>query len=70
MWIDPDAGWLETSIVAGPDLGRGEQRVGPLIVEEETTTILVGVGDRLLVDEADNFLIEIEPSGRAGGARE
>jgi N-methylhydantoinase A len=64
VWIDSEAGWLETPIVAGSDLTRGEQRVGPLIVEEDTTTILVGVGDCLRVDEADNFDIQIEGSGR------
>jgi hypothetical protein len=33
--------------------------MGPAIVNEQTTTILVGAGDRLEVDAAANFNIAI-----------
>ena len=52
-------GWLDTAIYRGPDLRAGHQLPGPLVVEEATTTILVGPADRLEVDAAGNFLIDI-----------
>ncbi len=52
-------GWADTPVYAGADLEPGHQLDGPLLVEEQTTTVFVGVGDRLEVDAADNFLIHL-----------
>ena len=52
-------GWLETAVYAGSDLGPGHRLNGPLIVEESTTTVLVGPADALNVDATGNFLIDV-----------
>lgn len=54
-----DAGWQEVPIYLGSDLQPGHRVEGPMIVEEETTTVLVGVEDELSVDRAGNFLITV-----------
>lgn len=42
----------------GSDLQVGHSIIGPALIEEATTTILIGPKDRLTVDDANNFLIE------------
>ncbi|MBT4488766.1 MAG: hydantoinase/oxoprolinase family protein [Rhodospirillaceae bacterium] len=59
VYTDSQNGWQETPVFAGADLGPGFAMGGPLLVEELTTTVFVGPRDRLRVDAADNFLIEI-----------
>jgi len=58
VWHDRH-GWIETDVYSGERLGPGDQIVGPAIVEERTTTVLLGPGDRLTVDGAGNFAIEV-----------
>ena len=59
VYVDPSCGWRETDVFTGNELQPGHRLAGPLIVEEDTSTILVGVGDTLSVDEAGNFLIDV-----------
>ena len=59
VWIDPRRGWQEIPIYRGRDLAPGHAFAGPAIVDEQTTTILIGAGDTLTVDGAGNFVIEI-----------
>jgi len=61
-------GWRETPIYAGADLSHGHELTGPLLIEEKTTTVFVGAGDRLDVDAAGNFVIELAAGGAAHGA--
>ena len=60
VYTDSEAGWRETPVYAGADLRPGFSQDGPLLVEELTTTVFVGPKDRLKVDAADNFMIEID----------
>jgi hypothetical protein len=41
--------------------------MGPAIIEERNTTILVGPGDRLEMDASDNFLIHVATSAELVG---
>ncbi|MBL6955101.1 MAG: hydantoinase/oxoprolinase family protein [Alphaproteobacteria bacterium] len=63
VYADSESGWRETPVYAGSDLRPGFAQDGPLLVEELTTTVFVGPKDRLTVDEADNFMIEIDGAG-------
>ncbi|MAW88254.1 MAG: 5-oxoprolinase [Phyllobacteriaceae bacterium] len=55
-----EAGGRENvAVLSGPDLEPGHFVVGPAIVEEATTTILIGEGDRLEVDPFGNYDIAI-----------
>lgn len=64
VWIDERSGWAETAIYRGRDLGPGDRVVGPAVIDEATTTILVGVGDVLTVDESGNFSILLDEAAR------
>ena len=57
VWFDGE--WLETAIYARDKLPSGGQFVGPAIVEQMDTTIVVEPGNTVLVDEDGNLSIEI-----------
>ena len=59
VWIDARAGWRETPIYAGCALQPGHALDGPAIVDEQTTTLLIGCGDRLDVDPTGNYRIAL-----------
>lgn len=61
VWIDGEAGWREAAVYEGPELRPGDELTGPAIVNEQTTTIVVGCDDRLKVDAMNNYMIEIAP---------
>jgi N-methylhydantoinase A len=61
-------GWLETAIWDGPSLGAGARLVGPAVIEERTTTVLLGPGDRLVVDTTGNFMVEVTGQEEANQA--
>jgi N-methylhydantoinase A len=44
-------------------LGAGAVISGPAIIEEATTTTLIGVGDEVTVDAHGNLVISVSPSG-------
>ena len=48
-----------TDIHKGDDLLPGGNVVGPAIIEESTTTIVVYPGDRVEVDESGNYAIHV-----------
>ena len=64
VWLDAAAGWQQTPVYAGADLRPGQRMSGPLLIEEETTTVLVGAGDQLMVDDADNLVIDIAAAAK------
>lgn len=59
IWIDREVGWRETPVLDGLTLGPGQVIVGPALINEPTTTVLVGMGDRLSVDASGNYSIEV-----------
>lgn len=64
VWIDERHGWQDTAIYRGADLGPGQRLVGPAVIDEDTTTLLVGVGDHLAVDDAGNYVLTIAGASR------
>ena len=63
VWVDETTGRVEVPVYEGDNLRPGSRIVGPAIINEQTTTTLIGIGDRLLVDAADNFVIDLTPTG-------
>jgi N-methylhydantoinase A len=59
VWVDRRAGWQEVPIYEGASLDPGHTILGPAIINEATTTVLVGAGDTLSVDAAANFSIAL-----------
>ncbi len=57
-----DAGWLDTAVYAGADLRTGAVVAGPLLVEEQTTTVVVGPDATLTVDPTGDFAIALAPT--------
>jgi len=60
IWVDPDHDWREVPVFSGSQLAPQTLIDGPAIVEEATTTVLVGSRDRLLVTMAGNYIIELQ----------
>ncbi|MEL7209552.1 MAG: hydantoinase B/oxoprolinase family protein, partial [Actinomycetota bacterium] len=54
-------GWLDTDVFDGRHLGPGWTAPGPLLVEEATTTVVVGPTDAVAVDEGGNFELSCPP---------
>ena len=59
VWIDARHGRIATPVYDGRALRPGQRIAGPAIVDEATTTLLVGMGEVLRVTGADNYLIEL-----------
>ena len=57
-----ERGWRETPVYDGADIRPGHRLRGPALIEERTTTVLVGPGDELWVDDDGNFFIDIDLS--------
>lgn len=53
-------GWLDTPVYDGSEIRPGHRLPGPALVEELTTTVLIGAGDTLWVDDDGNFFIDID----------
>jgi len=58
VWHD-GPGWIETAVWDGASLVPGARVVGPAVIEERTTTVLLGPGDQLTVDPSGNFIIAV-----------
>lgn len=59
VWVEGAGEFLELPIYPGTALQPGHVLVGPLVIEDATTTILLDAGDRLRVDVSDTLVIEI-----------
>jgi N-methylhydantoinase A len=59
IFLDRQAEWAQVPIYRGADLGPGHELRGPLIVEEQTTTLYAGPGDIVSVDPAGNYVIDL-----------
>jgi N-methylhydantoinase A len=59
IWVDPEHHWRKVPVFGGSSLAARVLIDGPAIVEETTTTILVGARDRLRVTTAGNYIIEL-----------
>ena len=58
-----DGGRQEIDVYTGAELRPGHRIAGPAIIEELTTTVLIGPADRLEVDAANNFMIHLDEQG-------
>ncbi|WP_194473317.1 hydantoinase/oxoprolinase family protein [Bradyrhizobium sp. CCBAU 51753] len=59
VWIDSTHEWQEVPVYDGEDLRPDCKLQGPLLIEERTTTALVGPKDVVEVNAADDFLVHI-----------
>ncbi len=59
IWIDAKNGWVDTPVYDGAQLGAGAQFEGPALINEKTTTILIGAGDRFSVERTGDYMIRL-----------
>ena len=60
VWLDETSGWREVPVYDHADLRPGHRLAGPLVVDEATTTILVGTNDRLDILSSGDYLIHVD----------
>lgn len=65
VWIDRRTGFAEVPVYDGTLLTPRQTLVGPAVIEEATTTIFVGAGDRVTMTDAGNYLVAIAHDGKA-----
>jgi N-methylhydantoinase A len=54
-----NAGWFDTRIFNRASLGRGARLVGPAIVEQPDTTVVIDPGATAVVDGLGNLVISV-----------
>ncbi|NKB58287.1 MAG: hydantoinase/oxoprolinase family protein [Alphaproteobacteria bacterium] len=54
-----DNGLTDVDVYKGADLKPGHRLTGPALIDEDTTTVLIGPSDALDVDTANNFMIHL-----------
>ena len=59
VWINKDLGFVETPVYDGTVLTPRQQLLGPAIIEEATTTLILGAGDKLTMTDAGNYHVDI-----------
>ena len=65
VWIDKETGFVQTPIYDGTILMPRQKLTGPAIIEEATTTIFVGPGDKLKMTDAGNYHVDIAHGGKS-----
>lgn len=68
VYVDRLRGLEKLPIFDGKDLRPGHRIAGPALVEQQTTTVLIGHRDRLEVDAYGNYMIGLDRAGVAGNA--
>lgn len=59
VFCDLEHGMLETTVFRGDQLSPGGKLPGPVLIEEQTTTVFAGPDDEVSVDEFGNYLIDL-----------
>ncbi|XSC48376.1 hypothetical protein ACF1BQ_030870 [Bradyrhizobium sp. RDT10] len=65
VWIDKETGFADTPVYDGTILTPRQRLLGPAVIEEATTTIFIGPGDRLTMTDAGNYHVSIAYAGAA-----
>jgi N-methylhydantoinase A len=68
VYIDRTRGRENLAIYDGDRLQSGHRIAGPALVEEQTTTVMIGPDDVLDVDPYRNYTIRLDRTGVAGNA--
>ena len=59
VFISQDKGWIDTPVIQRDSLKCGDTVSGPAVIEELTSTVYLGLDDKLIVDDAENLIIEV-----------
>ncbi|WP_213291002.1 hydantoinase/oxoprolinase family protein [Bradyrhizobium sp. sGM-13] len=64
--VSRDIGAVDVNVYDGADLKPGARLVGPAIINDVTTTIFIGKGDRLEVDASNNLIVRVAVPAQGG----
>ncbi|MBB4365213.1 N-methylhydantoinase A [Bradyrhizobium sp. CIR18] len=64
--VNREIGPVDVSVYEGSDLTPGARLVGPAIINDMTTTVFIGKGDKLKVDGSNNFLVRLGAPAQGG----
>ena len=59
VWLSAELGWRDVPVYEPAALAPGRFVDGPAVIDEATTTILIGWADRLTVDSAGSYLVAL-----------
>jgi N-methylhydantoinase A len=59
VWLDVESGFRSICVYDGTRLAPGHEIDGPAVIEEATTTLFIGVGDRMRITDAGNYHVQI-----------
>jgi N-methylhydantoinase A len=59
IYVDEEHGWLDVSVFDGSLLRPNHKLHGPLVINEQTTTIIAGPLDVIEIDRAANYIIHL-----------
>ncbi|MCC7486065.1 MAG: hydantoinase/oxoprolinase family protein [Burkholderiales bacterium] len=59
VYHDRAHGWMDTPVHARGDLGAGAEIAGPAVIEEMSSTTVLGPGQRALVDAIGNLVVTL-----------
>jgi N-methylhydantoinase A len=60
IYVDEEHGWLDVPVFDGSLLRPNHKLHGPLVINEQTTTIMTGPLDVIEIDGAANYIIHLE----------
>ena len=58
VWLGAQFGWRNVPVYVPAAMVPGCRLVGPALIDELTTTVLVGIADHLTVDDTGGYVIE------------
>ena len=59
VFADVERGMVATPVYRGDDLAAGITLDGPVLIEEQTTTVYAGPGDRVEIDRCGNYMLAL-----------
>ncbi|WFU62594.1 hydantoinase/oxoprolinase family protein [Bradyrhizobium brasilense] len=66
--VSREGGAADVDIYEGSELRPGARLIGPAVINDLTTTVFIGNGDRLEVDATNNFVVRLAVPAQGGKA--
>jgi N-methylhydantoinase A len=67
VWDASTATWRRVKVIARDTLETGQELVGPIVIEEASTTLLIPDGARARRDASGNIVVDLKPAQAAAG---
>jgi N-methylhydantoinase A len=67
VWDASAAAWSRLKVIAREALETGHELIGPIVVEDASSTLLIPAGARARRDASGNIVVDLKPAERAEG---